>query len=133
MQRSVRHSSTVDLAVAHALKSNVRRSPGGATQGAPQFLLPPPISARQIGVCPMIMAGGATLLALTSTLPCPCSSRLQSTAPELFPLLTAGNFICPALFWLCFSQIQFFFLFFSLFLDSSFFIFLFWDIIVFVI
>ncbi|KAF2296084.1 hypothetical protein GH714_036048 [Hevea brasiliensis] len=33
-------------------------------------------------LCLMTMAGGATLLALTSILPCPCFSRSPSTVPE---------------------------------------------------
>lgn len=42
----------------------------------------------------MTMAGGATLLELTLTLLCLCSSRSLSTVPALFLSLTAGEPLC---------------------------------------
>ncbi|XP_010648794.1 uncharacterized protein LOC104879041 [Vitis vinifera] len=47
---------------------------------------PPPTSARRATLFPATMAADATLLVLTSTLPCPCFSRSPGTGPELSPL-----------------------------------------------
>lgn len=63
----------------------------GATLGALQSSSLPPTFALRISLNPATMGGGATLLALTSISPCPCSSRWPNTAPELSLSLTAGS------------------------------------------
>lgn len=90
-QHLAQHCSTMVSAAALASRSSARTIPPGATPAAHQSSSPPLTSARQTTLSPTTMVGGATLLALTSTWPCPCSSRSLSTVLVLSLLPTVGK------------------------------------------
>ena len=73
-----------------ALRSSVQVIQIGAIQEALPSWSQQPTSAHQTTLFQVTTVDGATLPALTLTLPCPCSLRLQSTVPVLFPFPTAG-------------------------------------------
>lgn len=89
------HCSTVDWAAVLALRSSAQMNQLGATRVAHQSSSQQPTFAHRTMPSPTTMEAGATLLALTSTSPCPCSSRLPSTALELSPSPTAGKQLLP--------------------------------------
>ncbi len=90
-QHWAQHFSTMGWAAVRASRSSAPTTQGGATLAAPPSWSQPPTFALQTLLNPATMAAGATLPGPTSTSPCPCFSRLPSTAPESSPSLTAGE------------------------------------------
>ena len=90
-RRSAQLFSTTDTAAELVSRSSVLMTRNGATPVTLLFLWRPPIFVLPIMLCLMTMVDGATLLALTSTSPCPCFLRLPNTVPVSFPSPFAGK------------------------------------------